>query len=404
MKETILCLSSQRWRDPLWTNKQHVMSRMKEHYRVVHVDYGLRPLPQYLVERAWHHRRSLWPPHRALTDGVVPVEEDLYLGDAYSPLVAGAFPHAHPVRDFFTFDAKVLMARRFLKRTKSKPIVWVYHPGFADAVERVDRKLLVYDCVDNYEAFPTYRDDPGWLMAREERLCRNADLVFCTSRALYESRREFNPENTFLVHNVGDAEHFGAALLDSTEVPEEIASLEGPVVGFVGAVSDYKLNMEWLIRTAEARPEWNLVVIGPVGMADPTTEVGALRALKNVHLLGRRDYQELPKYLKGFDVAVIPYRLNAYTESVFPIKFFEFLATGKPVVISDLPALREFSEYVGVARDAGEFIEWCEAYLEDDDPEERAARVEVARLHSWPQRVGTLREHVERKLAELQQG
>ena len=383
----------------MWTNKQHIMSRVAEDHRVVHVDYGLRPLVQYVAERALHHPSQLWPPQRLLYDGVAHVDGNLHIGDSYSPLWAGAFAHGHPIRDFFTFDAKVLMVKHFLKRQQiGAPIAWVYHPGFADAVERMDKKLLVYDCVDNYEAFPTYRDDPKWLMEREARLCRKADVVFCTSRALYEERKHHNPDNTYLVHNVGDAEHFKSAMDPGLAVADEIAELDGPVIGFVGAISDYKLNIDWLCHAASQRPDWNFALIGPVGMADPTTEISALKELCNVHLLGHRPYEELPRYLKGIDVAVIPYRINDYTESVFPIKFFEFLATGKPVVISQLPALSEFYDAVGVAGDADEFVEWCEALLSDDDPVEKQRRIELAEEHSWPERVRKLMERVQERL------
>ncbi len=398
-QETIVCFSSQRWRDSMWTNKQHIMSRVADDHRVIHVDYGLRPLVQYVAERAWHHPDELWPPQKMLYDGVVQVDDNLHIGDSYSPIWAGVFDHGHPIRDFFTFDAKALMVKNFLRREEvDDPIAWVYHPGFADAVERIDHKLLVYDCVDNYEAFPTYRDDPDWLMAREEKLCRSADVVFCTSPALYEDRRRYNPDNTYLVHNVGDADHFKTALDPELEVAPEIAELDGPIVGFVGAVSDYKLDIDWVHRAAEARPGWDFVLIGPVGMADPGTEVGELEQLANVHLLGHRPYEELPRYLKGVDAAVIPYRINDYTESVFPIKFFEFLATGTPVVISNLPALSEFYDAVEVARDAEEFVERCEVALDDDDDERRRRRIELAEEHSWENRVRKLMTRIRERL------
>ena len=398
-EETIVCFSSQRWRDEMWTNKQHVMSRLADDHRVVHVDYGLRWLPLYLAERALYHRERLWPPHRMLYDGVAHEEGNLYIGDSYSPLSAGLFRHGHPIRDLFTFDAKVWMVKRFLaKNASDNPIVWVYHPGFGDAVERMKRKLLVYDCVDNYEAFPTYRGDPQWLMEREKRLCERADVVFCTSRSLYESRRAYNPDNTYLVHNVGDAEHFGQAMDPELEVATEIDDLQGPVVGFVGAVSDYKLNIDWIARAARARPGWQFALIGPVGMADPGTEVGELKSLRNVHLLGYRAYEDLPRYLKGMDVTVIPYRINEYTESVFPIKFFEFMATGKPVVISRLPALREYYDAVEVADNADELVAQCDAALNSDEPEARRRRVELARQNSWKKRVRKMWEKVEERI------
>ncbi len=391
---TIVCLSSQSWDDAMWTNKQHVMSRLARDHRVVHVDYGLRPLPMYLWRRLRHDRRSPATLVRALTDGVTPRGGTLYVGDHASPLIAGAFPHGHPVRDWSTFDLQLKFLQRWLDRTvpDEDPIAWVYHPGYGDAVAKMRKKLLVYDCVDDYPSFPTYRDNPDWIRLREERLCRCADLVFCTSRALYERRRGYNPENTYLVHNVGDAEHFNAALDEELPIPPELAELRerGPVIGFVGAISDYKLDLELVLEVARARPDWQIALIGPVGMADPGTDVAAAQEAPNVHLLGYRAYADLPAYIKGFDVATIPYRISHHTEAVFPIKFFEFLATGKPVVITPLPALEDYWGKVEVASSADAFVEACAKALAEDGDEARDARLALAAQNSWPKRIGEM--------------
>jgi glycosyltransferase involved in cell wall biosynthesis len=398
--ETIICLSSQSWDDGMWTNKQHIMSRLAKKHRVIHVDYGLRPLPAYAYRRLRKKPSDALHPLRMLIDGVQYRHDSLYIADSYNPVWAGVFGHGSPIRDFATFDLKTIFLKRFLKKKGiTDPIIWVYHPGYADAVERLPRKLLVYDCVDNYAAFPTYKDDPDWLLAREERLCRAADCVFTTSRELYELKSPFNPQNTHLVHNVGDAEHFKKALDPATEVAPEIRELEKPVIGFVGAVSDYKLNAEWLLAAADRHPEWNIAIVGPVGRADPSTDVRKLVDAPNIHLLGLRDYEVLPAYLKGFDVAVIPYRINEATRSVFPIKFFEFLASGTPTVISNLPALEEFYDAVRIARDKDEFIAQCEAALTQPD-DNRQARIALAEQHSWPARIATMMGHIERKLIE----
>lgn len=397
---TIICLSSQNWDDGMWTNKQHIMSRLARHHRVIHVDFGLRPLPAYLYRRFRHRPADLLHPMRIMSDGVARRGESLYVADSYNPFWVGLLPRQNRLRDFASYDLKTLFLKRFLARHDIEdPIVWVYHPGYAEAVERLPRKLLVYDCVDNYAAFPTYRDDADWLMAREEKLCKEADLVFTTSQALYEDRAPYNPENTHLVHNVGDAEHFEKALLPETTVAPELRDLEGPVIGFVGAVSDYKLDTSWLLHAAEARPNWNFVVIGPQGRADPSTDVSKLEATPNIHLLGRRDYDVLPSYHKGFDVAVIPYRINSYTRSVFPIKFFEFLAAGNPVVISKLPALEEFYDRVLVADDARDFVRRLDEALAMGE-EGRNERVELAGKYSWEKRISTLMGHIDDKLSQ----
>jgi glycosyltransferase involved in cell wall biosynthesis len=398
----IICLSSQSWDDGMWTNKQHIMSRLAKRHRVIHVDYGLKPLPLYLWRRLRQKPSDALHPLRMLVDGVQHRHGGLHVADSYNPIWAGLFEYGHPIRDFVSFDLKTLFLKRFLKKEGiTDPIVWVYHPGYARAVDRLPKSLLVYDCVDNYEAFPTYEGHEGWIREREQELCEKADLVLATSQELCDLKSSFNPDNTYLVHNVGDAEHFKTALDPATLIARDISEFEGPVIGFVGAVSDYKLNAEWLLAVAERHPSWHIVVVGPVGRADPTTDVTRLKAAENVHLLGLRDYEVLPTYLKRFDVAVIPYRINEATRSVFPIKFFEFLATGTPTVISNLPALREFYDAVLVAETADEFVAQCEEALAMSVQGEDAGqetRIALAEEHSWPARIATIMALIEERL------
>jgi glycosyltransferase involved in cell wall biosynthesis len=304
------------------------------------------------------------------------------------------------LRNHFEFAKKVRAAQRFIDAHGSRePIWWVYHPGFGAYVEQFKpRGLLVYDCVDDYSAFPAYQAHSEWLEERERALCRAADLVFTTSSTLYELRKSLNPE-THLVHNVGDADHFKQAMDPNLAAAPEVAELEGPVIAFVGAVSDYKLNVDWMLAAALARPNWHFVIIGPVGLADPSTNVSALKKLANVHLLGVRTYAELPSYLKAADVTVIPYRINRYTESVFPIKFFEFMATGKPVVISPLPSCSDYFDSVLVADTESAFISSLDEALTMGD-NGRDQRVALAEANSWPKRIGSILSQINRKLSQ----
>ncbi|MEZ4461137.1 MAG: glycosyltransferase [bacterium] len=384
----------------MWTNKQHIMSRLAKDHRVIHVDHGLRIFPQYLWRRLRKNPRDILKGPALLWDGVSRRDDHLFVADHWAPLIAQIFPRGTSIRTLSEYDLKVLFLKAYLKREGiNDPIVWVYHPGFAKAVRHLPRKLLVYDCVDNYEAFPNYKKSAKWVREFEDHLCREADLVFTTSEPLYELRRPLNPDNTYLVHNVGDAEHFGRAMQPGA-VPSDIADIQGPVIGFVGAVSDYKVNLEWIQNAADARPNWTFVLIGPVGEADPTTRLGKIRQTQNIRVLGHRDYEVLPDYCRGFDVTVIPYRINEYTQSVFPIKFFEFLGTGKPVVTSALPSILAYRKYVRVAETSEEFVQLCEDAL--NDPESgREGRLEVARTNSWPKRIGELMGHIDQKLTTM---
>lgn len=385
----------------MWTNKQHIMSRLAKEHRVIHMDFRVS-FPLSFAARALRHDPSLLlHPKRLWSEGIIKQEGagNLYVGKSWGPPALELLPHTNAVRDHYQYDAKVRLVEEYLSREGiENAIIWVYHPGFGEAALRLKRSLLVYDCVDQYTAFPAYKDCKEWLAAREEKLCKNADLVFTTAPALYEKKRGYNPEGTHYVHNVGDADHFKKALASSTTVPADLAALPKPVVLFVGAVSNYKLNIDWMLALARERPSYQLALIGPIGVSDPSTNVSKLKALPNVHVLGTRDYAELPAYLKGCDVAVIPYRLNEYTESVFPIKFFEYLATGKPVVVSRLPALDGFLDSVRVADDEASFIAQC-----DDAIASHGAgadqRVALAEANSWSKRVSDLMQLIEQKLA-----
>ncbi len=399
---TIVCFSSQDWGDRMWTNKQHIMSRLAKKHRVVHMDFGISSPLTFAARALAKHPAELFAPRTLFRDGIAKQagDGDLYLGSSWGPPGLKLLPQDNAVRCHFTYEQKVHIVQAWLERERIRDaIIWVYHPAFGDTVLRLPRKLLVYDCVDEYTAFPPYKNCRAWIAARERTLCENADLVFCTAPALFEKKQGYNPAGTHYVHNVGDADHFKRALADGTRVPPELTALPKPVIGFVGAVSNYKLNIDWLLELARARPSYQLCLIGPIGVADPSTNVSKLKALPNVHVLGPREYAVLPEYMKGFDAAVIPYRLNEYTESVFPIKFFEYLATGKPVVVSRLPAISQFLGAVRVADDAASFIAECDAALAENGSG-RDARVALAEANSWSSRVDALMGLIEEKLAE----
>jgi glycosyltransferase involved in cell wall biosynthesis len=397
-RPSIVCLSSQPWGDGMWTNKQHIMSRVARTHRVFYVNFGPKPLPDLLREKATRSSPR-WGPLRAALDPIAEEHAGVTVLDFWGPrLLVRALGRAHPWSVAMTFDVRVKLLARYLERRNvTDPILWVYHPGYGPGVAAIPHRLLVYDCVDEYSQFPQYSADAGWLLEREEALCRAADLVFATSEGLYAAKRRYNPERTHLVHNVGDFTHFSRARAPETAVPADLAELPKPVVGFIGAVTGYKLDIAWLMELARRHREYSLVLIGPTGQGAQATDMTELAAEPNVHLLGHRAYELLPGYVKGFDLAVIPYRLNDYTAHVFPIKFFEFLASGRPVVVSNLPALAAYFDRVGVARDANEFVAACEAALTDPSAG-YDARVALAAENTWEHRVERLLEHVERAL------
>jgi glycosyltransferase involved in cell wall biosynthesis len=384
----------------MWTNKQHIMSRLAREHRVYYVSFGPNPLPA-LVRKKRAYGTPLRSPLGALLEPVRYEQSGVTVLEFLSPRAfVRKKPASHPFSIYANFDLRLELLARFLAREGvADPVIWVYHPGYGAKVLALPHRLVVYDCVDEYTEFPTYKASPGWLIEREAALSAVADVVTTTSAGLFERKRPLNPARTHLVHNVGDFEHFSRARDASTPVPDDLARLPRPVVGFLGAVSDYKLHADWLTALARRHRDYSIVLVGPVGVGDPTTDVSVLEAEPNVHLLGHRAYELLPGYVRGFDLGVIPYRINEYTTYSFPIKFFELLASGKPLVISELPALRDYYDAARVARNADEFVAACEGALADPTAG-LAERLKLAAENTWEHRVERILVHVERALAE----
>lgn len=392
--ESIVALSTQPFDDVGWTNKRQVMTRAARRAPVLFVFTG----------------SSLAGALLAVLKGRMPLPR------LFNRLGRPA-PGLTTFEPFTTLTGrKLLLVRRLEQRLLAwliarqarrlgleHPVLWVYDPEGAYMLGKLGERLSVYDCVDDFKNFPQYRHPArqAWLVRREDELTRRADLVFATAPSLFEARKKLNP-NTHYTPNAADADHFAQARAPGLAVHPDVAGLKKPVLGFYGAISGYKVDLELIAHLAQARPDCSIALIGEIGVADADTNTRVLAA-PNIHLLGPRPYEELPSLVKGFDVGLIPYRLNRYTHGVFPIKFFELMATGKPVVATALPALEPFLHLAYPARDHEEFIRLVNQALAEQDPQRAAARINAASLHTWDQKterlIGLIEARLEQKRA-----
>ncbi len=217
----------------------------------------------------------------------------------------------------------------------------------------------------------------------ERRLLQRADVCFMTAHSLLESKNDINP-NTFLASHGVDYKHFAKALAPATVIPPEVASLPHPIIGFFGLIQEW-IDLRLLATIARKHADWSIVLIGK-----SLVDTSALKSLPNIYLLGRRPYEMLPGYCRAFDVGIIPFEVNELTRNVNPIKLREYLSAGLPVVSTDLPEVKFFSDQAYVARTHDEFISKLEQAIREDSAEARRRRSDSMRGETWEARVAAV--------------
>ncbi len=365
----IVCVGFADWDTALQTNQHHLMKRLAAENRVLFVEsLGLRR-PQLAGRDLKRIARRL---RRGLR-GAREIDGLHVLSPLVLPLHANAFVRALNRRLLGMFVRRA--ARKLGMR---RPILWAYVPQAESLLEVLQPELVIYHCVDDIAAQPGI--DAASFRAAETRFAARADLVLASAPGLAERLRSIS-DNVIYAPNVADTALFASALEDGPIDPA-LAALPAPRIVFTGAVVATKLDMDLFVELARSRPSWSFALVGPVGAGDPSTDVSALAAEPNIHLLGARTYEQLPSVLRGADAGLIPYARNQLTDSIFPMKVYEYLAAGLPVVATPLPSLSEI-DAVASAPDADGIARLLDEALAEDTPQRRAERSQAAAAHSW---------------------
>ncbi|HOM78041.1 MAG TPA: glycosyltransferase, partial [bacterium] len=382
-KYNIICLSNQLWDFPNWTNKRHVMSRMaKLGHNVLFVDPPInlgRVFARQILRGHWGLKR-IFTQQKKSSSGA-----QIYTPINLIPLTALTSKlHALRIR---------ALSKKFFS-TDRKTLLWVYHVEIAHIptyVSTIPHDLLIYDCVDNYEGFPRNNtpEKKAKVRAKEKYLATSAKLVFATAPGLADKLKQYN-ENVYFTPNVGDYKKFFDVKNRIKSLPQDLEQIPRPRVGFTGALDAYKFDAELMALLAQKNPNMSFVLIGQIALQDKKANLSSLGLdkYKNIYFLGHKPYEILENYYAGFDVYIIPYKLNEYTVGgCFPVKFHDALAAGLPTVVTDLPAYAPFKEVSYVAKTHEEFVSAVKKALIENDRSKELARQKVAEQNDWDGKV-----------------
>jgi UDP-galactopyranose mutase len=344
----VICLSHLRWKF-VFQRPQHLMTRYAQRQRVYFVEEAVFAdiaQPRVSVERH---------------DGVVVVVPELPLGSTSDQAVTAQ---------------RAILDQLISAQAITRFVLWYYTPLALKFSAHLKPAAVVYDCMDELSAFKNAPED---LPTLERALLRRADVVFTGGQSLYEAKKASH-RNIHALPSSVDVPHFATARTAGDD-PADQRHLGRPRLGFFG-VLDERLDLPLLAGIAEARSDWQLVMIGPVVKIDPND----LPRRDNITYLGPKSYAELPRYIAGWDLALLLFARNEATRFISPTKTPEYLAAGKPVVstsITDVVTPYGDRDLVRIADSMPDFVAACDAALKEP-PEPRRVRADVfLRGMSW---------------------
>jgi glycosyltransferase involved in cell wall biosynthesis len=274
-------------------------------------------------------------------------------------------------------------------------IVWNYNPMYIDYFNQFKQKLNIFDTVDNWLEHSSYKSYKKDLQKNYDLIRDGSDLIFTVSENLRQTLFN-NQENAHWIPNAVDLEYFQS----QTNVSEKLKDISRPIIGFLGILQD-RIDDEILINLAKNNPDKSFVLAGPVWKNFPKSK---FNGFKNVYFLGPIGYREIPSLYNGFDVGIIPYKINAFIKSTDPMKYYEYLAANLPVVSTPAPGIERFGNLIKVAKTPEEFNSLISQALSEGKDKQRVERIKILQNNTWNDRINGMLKNIYTLLQQARLG
>ena len=384
---SIICFGGEDWWYHHPHSKNHLMRRFaRAGNKVIFVNsisMGLAPVKSgELLPRVKRKLKSYAKLARTTEEGITVV----------SPAVVPFFGSAAATatnRRLLSAQISSLAKRRGL----TKPILWIAIPTAVEVVGRLNESMVIYHVSDKYDANTMdHATDPALIRKLHERAIAAADLVFYSSRKLFDEITA-GLEKSYLLEQAVDFDHWSRVSRGEMTIAEAVARIPPPRVGYFGAIEPWLIDQALIKQAAQKRPDWNWVFIGNKSRGLE------IEALPNVHFLPPVSYEELPHYAAGFDVCVLPWNTEVpFTSYGSAIKVREYLASGKPVVISPLPEYESMRDVLRIGRSREQFLQLVDEALAEEGTELIHARQAAVKDGTWDARAEWVSGLIEERL------
>ncbi|NQT22806.1 MAG: glycosyltransferase, partial [Candidatus Omnitrophica bacterium] len=389
--ESIICISSIDW-DFVWQGHQEIMSTLANNgNRVLFVENtGVRTPTLRDIPRLWKRFLNWKKGYK----GIRKISENLFV---YSPLVL-PFPYSKIATKVNRF-IMLSVIKKWMKALEFRnPIVWSFLPTalVVDMLNELNPSIFIYYCIDD---FASSSKGARKIKKVEEKVIRSADLVFTTSRKLFKKCQAINKRTYSFPFGVS-IENYNIAREKMLDAPGEMHAIKRPIVGYIGGIHKW-IDFGLLRKMALQSKDISFVLIGP-----KQVDLSPIIDIPNIYILGKKNKQDLPAYVKFFDAGIIPYRKTAYTENVYPTKINEYLAMGKPVISTKIPEVVEFDRahsggIVYLIEGENDFSLLLSNIISQNNEETVRKRIALANSNSWSVKLENMCDLIQKRLEQI---